>query len=543
MGQQQRRKPGLSQWGVLATAAFLAACASNLNVQSSPARPAASAPVRASLQAGAGGSLITIDDPSSLPTAVREAKDLKVAVGGVSVSVQRSPGGTFTFSLPASAALRPDLDGQLSVVFVMEDRDSQVVALSTGSPVRFGSPAVQVQGSAFIEKGLKVKLKANTQADPAQFRFSWSAATTPQGPFQNIPGQGLEVEWEPLAAGNYFVKVDVADRSNGQQYSSVTADPVVFVGDGKQVISTLPASGGVSRGQSLGLKFKAPEGLSAGSRSHAWSFGPSAQGPWTPITGSAEEVSWLPTSIGSYFLRVEVTNASSGQVNTFVSPVASVFVGDDKPIVGVDAPNVQRGDRVQLSFNVDAAQLKGPYSWSYSRSGGGPTAQWTPISGAERSIPFLVNEAGAYHFRVDAADATGVIRSLTTTEPVVNVAEPSTPLITSEPVNATVVQGSSVTLRLNARGVTPGNYRLLWYAGTSPLAFSPLPVDDPAELMGNTYRWRTQRQVTFGVGITQNVLTASGAYFIKVDATDVVTNRTYSFTSTTPVVTVLTTNN
>jgi hypothetical protein len=523
----------------LLTALLLAGCASQLNLTATGARPAQEATVRALLAPGAAGTTITIDDPTLLPAAVQQAPTLKAVVGGKSVTVTRNPGGSLIFVIPAGTNTALDVNGNLRVLFVMNDKDSQIVTLGTGSPIQFGTPPVQLEpNNGFIARGLKVKLTANTTASTDKYQFTWSYSTAGTGPWQPIPGSGKQVEWEPAAAGNYFIKVDAVDKTSQQAYSTTTSSAVVFVTDAKDVLTAEPASGAVQRGNPLTLKFNRPAGLEGTNLSYSWSAAPSPQGPWSVITGNGETVSWLPTAVGSYYIRAEVSNKDTGTVNTFVSPNAVVFVSEGKPIVTPSQSSVQRGDQVTLSLNIPDPG-KGPFTWYYSVVGGVGT-NWIPITSGNNQpvISQVVNEAGSYNFRVDFPDTTGTIKSFTTTDPVLNVHEGPTPLITSDPPNAVIGSGGTVTLLLNARGVDESNYKFTWYAATNPsFGWTALPINNSADAFSKKYNWRTQTVVSIGTSQV-NQVQAAGSYFIRVDAAQKSGSAVYTFTSSSPVVTI-----
>lgn len=526
----------------LALLSPLAACESQFTLLAQPAAsPVATGTVRALLAPGPAGTGVTIDNPAALPQAVREAQNLEIAIGGSTIPVTRNPGGYFTFTVPAalSAGLNPDINGNWKVVFVMNDTGSQIVTLSTGSPVQFSNPPVRtdVAGGAVV-RGLDVKLTANTDASTDKYQFTWSYSTSGMAPWVPIPGQGKEVEWTPAQQGNYFIKVDAVDKATQQAYSTTTPSAIVFVTEDEDVITTTPASGSVNRGTAVSLVFNRPQGLPGTEFTYAWSVGPSLQGPWTLVQGQGATVQWLPTTPGTYFVKTEVSNRTTGEVNTFVSPNAAVFVNEGMPIVTANPNTALRGDRVGLTLNLPEL-AKGNVSWYFSRTGAGVGAQWTPINGVGRTNDFLVNESGTYSFRVDVPDANGTIKTFTTTDPVLNVNEGPTRLITSDPPNSVISRGGSVNLVLNARGVDEVNYRYIWYVSTNPVAgWMALPVESAKDLTKKIYNWRTETRVNLPFGGSTLVIQPAGSYFVRVDASEKNGANTYTFTSSAPVVTI-----
>ncbi|MFN3431554.1 MAG: hypothetical protein ACK46X_16575, partial [Candidatus Sericytochromatia bacterium] len=416
----------------LLLALVLAGCDSQITMTGTPAAPtiAAEAGVPAILTASAAGSQVVIDNPGLLPEAVRNAGTLEVAVGGTKTTVVRSPGGFYTFTLPANVRTGLDVAGNLRVVFIMDDRKSQIITLKTGSPVAFGQPAVITDPNpAFITRGLKVKLKANTDASTDAYQFSWAAGPSAQGPWSPISGTGKDVEWTPAAPGNYFVKIDAIDKATRQSYSTVTSQALVFVNDPEGVVTTEPSSGSVARGASVKLNFNRPAGLTGENLSYNWSAGPSPQGPWAAIQGEGTTVDYLPTSVGQSYVKVDVTNKATGEVNSFVSPKSVVLVTESRPIITPSATSVDRGAKVDLTLNI-ANPGPGPFTWYYATAPG----QWVLIPGNGPTNSLIVNPAGAYNFRVDISQATGGVKTFATTDAVLNVVERE-PLIQTDPVN------------------------------------------------------------------------------------------------------------
>jgi hypothetical protein len=503
-------------------------CDSNINLTGTPAAPpvTAEAGVPALLSASSAGQVVTIQNPSLLPEAVRTAGTLEAAVGGVKVVVSRNAGGYYTFAIPASAKTGIDVAGNLKVVFIIDDTKSQIVTLKTGSPVPFGQPPVVTDPSpAFVTRGLDVNLTANTDADLSKYQLTWAVGQSATGPFTAIPGEGKQVKWTPTVAGNYFVKIDVVDRASQATYSTVTPQAVVFVTEGRDVVTTEPASGSIARGASVKLKFNRPTQLANADLSYSWSVGASAQGPFTAIQGNTETVDYLPTNVGNYFVKVDVTNKATGAVNTFTSPQAVVFVSEGQPIITPSTTTVERGGKVDLTLNV-ADPGPGPFTWYYSTNPG----QWVLIPGNGKTNTIIVNPAGSYNFRVDISQATGGVKTFTTTDPVLNVIE-SHPLIQTDPVNLTVKQGETIPLVLTAAGVDESSYRYVWSYSANPQAgWTTIPFDNVEDQYKKRFAWKTISTVG-----NSTIVVPPGAYYVKVDAIEKSGTNTYTSTSRGPV--------
>jgi hypothetical protein len=274
------------------------------------------------------------------------------------------------------------------------------------------------------------------------------------------------------------------------------------------------------------LNFNKPTGLTGTNLTYSWAVAPSAQGPWSAVQGEGTSIDWLPTAVGSYFVKVDVTNKDTGAVNSFVTPQATVFVTEGKPIITPSSTTVDRGAKVDLTLNV-ANPGAGPFTWYYATAPG----QWTLFPGNGPNNSLIVNSAGSYNFRVDISQASGGVKTFTTTDPVLNVIERE-PLIQTVPINLTVKPGDTVPLVLKATGVDESNYRYVWFYSTNPqLGWTTIPFKNVQDQYKKTFNWET----TMTIGNTTTSV-ASGAYYIRVDAIEKTGTATYTFTSSGPVV-------
>lgn len=495
--------------------------------------PTAGNRVAATMTASAGGMAVTVTQPGALPAAVTGASRLQVGVGGQLLDVTRTPDGTISFVVPAQTKLDKDANGDLRVYFVVDERTSVPVILATGGPTTFAQPPVTTDpASGAVALGQTVKLTANTNAPASQFQFAWSVGASAQGPFQSVPGEGKTIEWTPAAAGNYFVHVDAIDRTTHQTAGATSTQALVLVTSSKDVITTDPAAGFVALGSAVTLNFNAPTGFTGTGLHYAWSQGASPQGPWTPLNGDAPSIRWTPGAAGNYVVKVDVSDPANGRVSSFVSPSAEVFVGQSTGVITASSTSVERGDAVDLTVNAESAT--GPVSWYVAPAGGSAlTTSFTRIVGAtSKTIHYVATDAGSFNFRVDVPQPDGTVASFTTAQPVLNVVE-TTPVIQTDPPNEIVRPGSAVTLKLNARGLEEGAWRFVWSVSTNPsFGWTTLPLTNVSDLTKKTTLWRTATPSAASAGTTP------GAYYVKVDASEVSGTRAYTIISSTPVVTV-----
>ena len=434
-------------------------CNSNLHFLGSPVNVPMSdtAAVRATITAVANGSEVDIPDPSELPRGVRSASYLQAGFGQTLVTVAREPNGSYSFVIPPGAAVSRDVNGVLTVVFVMDRTSSQIVKLATGSPIRYGAPAIVTNpGAGAIAHGQYVTLQANTDASPDQYDFTWSVSPAADGPWQPIPGDGKTIKWTPLAAGAYYVNVNASDRKTHQVYSTVSTDPAVFVTDPRNIVTTDPTTGATDLGRSVTLHFNAPSGFDPTGAAYSWSAGPSSQGPWTSIPGGAASLAWTPTSAADYFVRVDVSSPQSTDVNTFVSPLPVVFAHESLPLITASSTTVERGTPTLLTLNVPGVG-NGPFNWFFAVVTGAPPV-WLPAGTGGSSYTFVPTDVGAYAFRVDLPQPDGTVKTFISPEPALNVVE-TVPVVVANPESAPL----GATVMLSTDVPSPQGAPYSWY--------------------------------------------------------------------------------
>jgi hypothetical protein len=512
------RPPLLS---LLVVALSLSACDSQMHLGGTPANAPLGVP--ATVSAGAAGQAVNIPNASALPSSLRQAVSLKAAFGSVKVPVSRNADGSLSFIIPPTAVVSQDSAGNLSVVLIGDDSNSQIVSLQTGPSITFTGTAITVTPSpANLAFGMSVLLNANTPADPSRYQFTWGYSSSGVAPFLPIGAQGKQVRWTPPAPGNYTLQVNAVDTQTQKTTSATTAGPLVLVSDDKGVITT--SNTAFSRGTTTQLSFNPPASFTGTHLSYAWSYATSLQAPFTPLVGNSPQINWLPTVDGSYYVQVVVTNQDTGDVNTFTSPQPIVSVTETGPVIQASSPSANVGDLLSLSLNVPSPG-NGPFAW-YSSPSGGATL-WTSIPGNTSKISYIPTASGSFNFRVDVPQPDGTIQSLTTNTPILSVIQP-TPIITVSPTDASVTPGSSVNFTLNAQGIDAG-YRFNWFVSTNPsFGFTSLPGNSSANVYSKTYNW--------AIPATQ----APGSYYVRVDAVQRQGTNTYSFVSSTPLLNVTT---
>lgn len=496
---------------ILGLALILAGCESRTHLTLTPSGPVAPAVPAIARALPSGAQKLVIPDPAQLPADVRQARDLKVSIAGRLVNVTKAANGAYELELPPG--IRPTVakDGTMSALFVMEDAASRLVALQTGSMIAFQPEPVVASPSGRVPLGRAVSLEAATDADEQDYEFTWAAAPSAEGPWQALPAAGKRVTWTPQAPGSYFLRVEAIDRARRVSYASQTSTRALHVVEPDAFFTIGPASGAIARGATVDLAFALPDGEGRDAP-HTWYAGLSAQGPWTLLSGQGATNTWLPTLPGSYHLRVDLGGKSGG--DTFISTRPLVRVLDGAPIISASRHTADRGDRVDLKLAVPAS---GMINWQSQRVGG----PWTPIPGNGETVKFFPDQPGAYHFKADLTQPDGTVRSLTTTDPILNVAD--TPgFLTTHPFPAIARPGESVSLIVNARGITDGTFTYVWYVSPNPAMFgwTPVPFNRARDARDQRVRWDIPQAQ------------ARGNYFVRVDAVEDGTGHVYSFTST-----------
>ncbi len=445
-------------WQLLVALAAVS-CNSNLHFLGTPVNlpMSDSAAVRATMSSVADGSQIDIPDPTQLPAIVRSASYLQAGFGPTLVTVAREPNGSYSFVIPSGANVSRDVNGVLTVVFVMDRTASQIVKLATGSPVLYGAPAiVTTPGAGAIAHGQYVTLQANTNASSDQYDFTWSVSPSADGPWQPIPGDGKQITWTPLSAGAYYVNVDASDRKTHRVYSTISADPAVFVSDPRNIVTTDPTTGSTDLGTPVTLHFNAPSGFDPTGAEYSWSAGTTIQGPWTSIPGAASSLDWTPTSAADYFVRVDVSSPGSTDVNTFVSPLPVVFAHESLPLITASSTTVERGTPTRLTLNVPGLG-SGPFNWFFAVVTGGPPV-WLPAGTGGSSYTFVPTDVGSYAFRVDLPQADGTVKTFISPDPALNVVE-TVPVVVADPESSPL--GATVTLSTDVPSPQGAPYS--WY--------------------------------------------------------------------------------
>jgi hypothetical protein len=161
--------------------------------------------------------------------------------------------------------------------------------------------------------------------------YNWSYAASAQGPWQPVltdnanSARTSSVAWLPPQEGNFYIKVDATDPTTSSTSTFTSSQPIVFVTERTPLITSEPSPTRVSTTAGINLKtrIKSKQGDTYG-----WSYSSSQMGPWTTIGGSiVPEISWTATRPkGTYFIKVDVSNATTGSTNSYVSKTPLIYI-------------------------------------------------------------------------------------------------------------------------------------------------------------------------------------------------------------------------
>lgn len=468
-------------------------------------------------QTQAGTSIVRIPTINAVPEDIRNSSDIKVVFDNSksTISVTRNSDGSLSF--PTTNSVRIDSEGNFNVLFLVDGQKSYLTTIKTGPILRLKNPGVLVSpNNGSVIRGEKVRLSVNTDVqNKSDYIFNWFYGGSSVGQFTPISGTSDTVEFTPPSVGNYYVKLDIIDRNSGATSTYVSPVASVFVSDANNIINS--SSSTILRGKQTTLTANIPN---ADNFTFTWSYGVTPQGPFMPIAGNTKNVDWTPAQSGSFYIKLEALNKTSGEVSTYTTTDPEVFVTENEGVIITDPllGNIVRGNSIKLSANVNSND-NSSFSWSYAPSIQGP---WQAIPGSTREINWTPPAAGSFFVKVDVVDGqSNNVSTFISPKAIVFVTE-ATNIFRTEPLLANIKRGSFVNIFANIPGAEGKKIQYNWSASTSGLPGSFQPLRNiKYDINSNTIRWRPDTE---------------GSYFIKVDAVNIDNQSVSSFTSTTPIV-------
>ncbi|MFN8673078.1 MAG: hypothetical protein U0457_13490 [Candidatus Sericytochromatia bacterium] len=477
--------------------------------------------ILANINSGVSGSSVRISNLKNIPSDIKNANSIKVVMDSSKVTfpVTRNSDGSLSFNVPSSVKINSN--GDFNAVFILDDQKSYLVTLKTGSQVKLESPGVVLSNpTGAIIKGEKIKLTANISKEfKGNLNYNWYYTTNPaSGQFFSISGNNQTVEWTPNASGGYFIKVDMIDKETGAISTYTTPASTIFVTDAKDIFSISPSSGTVLRGKDVNLSLNLPN-LDPSKYDFAWSVGASAQGPFTSVSGSGQNVDWSTSNSGNFYVKVDVLNKETNQNSSYTSSEPIIFVTENENIIATEPSqgNVARGGSIKLTSNAPVSESSS-FSWFYAASPQGP---WQSIAGGSKSVDWTPPLAGSFYVKTDVVDSnTKNVSTFTSPKAIVFVSEASN-VFKTLPIVANVRRGSYVTVSADIPGAVGKNYQYNWSISTSAQGPFQAIFNASGDSKTNNIRWRPANE---------------GSYFVKVDAVNIDNQQVVSFTSPNPIV-------
>lgn len=470
-------------------------------------------------QTQTGTSVIRIPSINSIPEEIRNSNDIKVVFDNSKTTIPVSRNSDGSLSFPTTSSVRIDSEGNFNVLFLVDGQKSYLATVKTGPILKLKNPGVLVTpNTGTVIKGEKVSLSANTEAqNKSDFIFNWFYGSTAAGPFVPISGTSDSVEFTPPNVGNYYVKLDLIERSSGASSSYTSPVAIVFVTDANNIISA--SSSTLLRGRQTTLTANIPN-ADPTKFDFTWSFAPSPQGPFSPITGNSRSVNWTPGSSGSFYIKVDALNRETQEISSYTTTDPTVFVTENEGIISTDPTlgNIVRGNSIKLNANVPANE-NSTYNWSYAASIQGP---WLSIPGSTKEVNWTPSQAGSYFVKADVVDnQSNSVSTFISPKAIVFVTE-ATNIFRTDPVLANVKRGGFVNIFADIPGSQGKKIQYSWSASSSgtPGTFTPLR-NVRYDINSNTIRWRPDTE---------------GSFYIKVDTVNVDNQSVSSFTSANPIV-------
>jgi hypothetical protein len=273
-------------------------------------------------------------------------------------------------------------------------------------------------------------------------------------------------------------------------------------------ILVTPAAGTIIKGEKINLKANAPEDAKD-KFIFNWYYGSASSGPFAPISGTGDSVEWTPPNVGSYFIKLDMIDKTTGISSSYISPVSQVFVTDANNLISVSpGSTVQRGKQATLTANIpNIDQTKYDFTWAYAQSAQGP---FLPITGNTKTVNWTPTSSGSFFLKIDALNKeNNQTSTYTTSEAVVFVTENEN-IITTEPTTGNIARGNSVKLNASVP-VTGDNLSYGWaYSTTANGPWQSIPG--------------TAKMVEWNPPV-------AGSFFVKVDVIDTQSNNVSTFVS------------
>lgn len=399
--------------------------------------------VRANIVSSQAGQFVQVNQPSLLPDNIHLDPKLAVIVDNSNnkVAVTRNSDGTLRFPLTASSGLRSN--GQLSVLFVTEKGQSHFIILDTSPLLTLSNPPLKITPSDTVIKGTKIELKANLKEPISGLNYSWFYGDPISNRWTPISGNTEQVSWEPLLVGNFHIKIE-ATTSSGAFSSYVTPTAQITVKDSDTIAIIKPLDGNILKGETVDLSANIPE-LKEKNINYRWAFGPSPQGPFTPISESGKDIKWEPLSTGSFYIQIEALGDSTSTY-TSSKPLVSVSNSDTIVLTTPSSGQILRGENITLAANLPGNNGQNlTYNWLFGFS---PQATFTPISGSKETVQWQPSQTGEFYIRLKTFNkVSNDSTTYTTSKAIVSVSDSDS--VFNVAPSGNIFKGESVQLTID----------------------------------------------------------------------------------------------
>lgn len=447
------------------------------------------APLRATLVSTASGQSLRVIQLEQLPAELRNASKIQAILDNSSTSYDVQKNADGTLSIPLTAGRRPDSQGLIEILLT-NGQKSWLLSFDTGPLLKLESSPFSVEPGSQVTLGSSLKLglrfaESASPPDLTKYVFSWSASTSSNTGFAPISGTRASVDWEPSAAGNYYIRLEMRELASGATSVFTSSAPLVFVASPDRIALREPADGRILAGDSLKLTANIPEYASQ-NLTWLWSYAVSPQAPFVPIAAQGKQIDWEPPAAGSYYLRLQAEAGGRQQSYTSSQPMVLVANADEVISTQPTSGEVVRGQAIQLSASLPKAEADWRYLWSYGTAAQG---SFTAIAGESANISWIPDQTGEFYLRVRAIDpASGSENTYTSAEPLVSVRDDDKRFILT-PSPASLVKGQSVLLSL--ADIAGGRTINWFYAPSAQGPFSAITGQ------GQNVRWSPPFAGTF----------------------------------------------
>ena len=474
--------------------------------------------VRVNIQSGAtaqSSSIVEIPDPGQLPESLRNSTQLDVIFDAskTKVNVQRRADGSLSFPLLTSRGL--DSGSAITVLMIGDKGVSYTLQLQAGAPLALAAQPIVATPGTNVTLGTRLQLQAKLSKpeDANRYAFTWEVGPSAVGPFSALSGSGTSVEFEPVAAGSYYVRLGITDTATRSVSTYLTPTPLVYVQSPDRLAEVTPASGSIVAGEEVGLKAILPEFKDNQDPNLQWFFAVSAQGPFSPIAARGSAIRWEPPAAGSYFLRQQ--SQVGGRLSTYTSTRPEVLVATPDDVITTDpiSGSVVRGQSISLNTTLPVLSDQASFNWFYSLSPSGP---FTPLAESGRTVKWTPPLTGEFYLRLRTFDpSNNQTRTYTSSKTKVSVRDSNT-VFTTSPDPASLRRGDTVSLSLNGAS----SDQVIWsFASNSQGPFTPISAT------GKTITWTPSDAGSFYLRAVATRSDGSTATFTSADALVFVAER------------------